>query len=56
MKEGEKILIKVNAGNNVYTYSGKFINEDSEYIEIMDIKEGLIKIRKENIIYVKKEE
>jgi len=47
------IKLKTNAGFN---YSGELVEENKEYIILVDIKEGKIQIPISNISFLKKEE
>jgi len=54
LKESDCKLVKVriNVGTNVFHYSGKLLEETNDFIKIIDIKDGEIKLSKDKIISI----
>lgn len=48
----QNIKLKILIDNKIYHYSGKVISEDSDFIELDEIKEGVISFNKKNIISI----
>lgn len=49
----DKKRIQVDLGNNkIYTYRGELICEDEDFISLNDIKCGLVRIRKSNVVLI----
>ena len=49
---GQNIKIKYSIDNKIYHYSGYVISEDSDFIEINEVKDGIICLNKKNIILI----
>ncbi len=52
----QNIKLKYSIDNKIYHYSGKVISEDLDFIELDEIKEGVISLNKRNIILIEKNE
>jgi len=51
---GQDIKLKYSIDNKIYHYSGKVLSEDSDFIELDEIKDGVISLNKRNIILIEK--
>ena len=52
---GDLIEVLVNRGNGqVFTFRGELLKDDQFYIEINDVKEGIIRFYQKDIIQVKR--
>ena len=49
---GQNIRIKYSIRDKIFHYSGRVISEDLDFIDIEEIKEGIISLNKRNIILI----
>ena len=48
----KNIRIKYSINDKIFHYSGTVVSEDSDFIDINEIKEGVISLNKRNIILI----
>ena len=46
------VKIRINVGSNVFHYSGTLLEETDEFVKLIDIKDGELKLSKDKIISI----